>query len=151
MNASSLNLGGGPPSSSLDLSNNKAKTSSLDLGGGDTSHANATNTRSTRRNKADEQMAVDEEKSEEEEDEAEKPQVLDGFTLVVSGIFSEITREKLEALISEYGGRVTGSVSGKTDYLVVGYKLEDGREVTLGGKYRNATAKKKPILDEAGF
>ncbi len=70
---------------------------------------------------------------------------------MVSGIFSEITREKLEALISEYGGRVTGSVSGKTDYLVVGYKLEDGREVTLGGKYRNATAKKKPILDEAGF
>jgi replication factor C subunit 1 len=77
--------------------------------------------------------------------------VLDGFTLVVSGIFSEITREKLEALISEYGGRVTGSISGKTDYLVVGYKLEDGREVTQGGKYRNASAKKKPILDEAGF
>ncbi len=65
MNASSLNLGGGPPSSSLDLSNNKAKTSSLDLGGGNT-NANATNTRSTRRNKGDEPMAVDEEESEGE-------------------------------------------------------------------------------------
>ena len=49
------------------------------------------------------------------------------------------------------GGRKTGSVSGKTDYLITGYKLEDGREVTQGGKYRKATALKTIILDEAGF
>ena len=30
----------------------------------------------------------------------------------------------------EHGGRKTSAVSGKTDVLVVGYKLEDGREVT---------------------
>ncbi len=67
---------------------------------------------------------------EEEEEENEKPQCLAGLTIVVSGIFNDITREKLETLIAEYGGRCTGSVSGKTDYLVAGYKLEDGREVT---------------------
>ena len=49
------------------------------------------------------------------------------------------------------GGRKTGSVSGKTNYLIVGYKLEDGREVTQGGKYRNATKNGTTILDEEGF
>lgn len=99
-------------------------------------------------------MAIDEQASDKEADDddvEEKPQVLDGFTIVVSGVFNEVTREKIEELVSMYGGRVTGSVSGKTDYLIVGYKLEDGREVTQGGKYRNATAKKKTILDEAAF
>ena len=71
-------------------------------------------------------MAIDEEENEEEE----KPQCLAGLTIVVSGIFNEITRDKLENMIALYGGRCTGSISGKTDYLVTGYKLEDGREVT---------------------
>ena len=74
--------------------------------------------------------------------------MLAGFTMVVSGVFNEITREKIEALISSFGGRVTGSISGKTDYLVVGYKIEDGRDITLGGKYKAAKAKGKPILTE---
>lgn len=67
-----------------------------------------------------------------------KVQCLEGLTIVCSGVFNEISREKLEQLIAEYGGRCTGSVSGKTDYLITGYKLEDGREVTQGGKYKNA-------------
>ena len=54
-------------------------------------------------------------------------------------------------MIAEYGGRCTGSISGKTDYLITGYKLEDGREVTQGGKYKNAKQKGKKILDESGF
>ena len=35
--------------------------------------------------------------------------------------------------------------------MVVGYKLEDGREVTQGGKYKNAQAKGKPIMNEQEF
>lgn len=62
-----------------------------------------------------------------------------------------ISRDSLEVFISDYGGRVTGSVSGKTSYLVVGYKIEDGREITQGGKYKKAKTLKTPILDEDNF
>ena len=34
---------------------------------------------------------------------------------------------------------------------MVGYKLEDGREVTQGGKYKNALAKGKTIMNEQEF
>ena len=70
---------------------------------------------------------------------------------MVSGIFEVISRDKIEMMIAEYGGRCTGSVSGKTDYLIVGHKLEDGREVTQGGKHKKAKSLGKPILDEQGF
>ena len=88
--------------------------------------------------------------NDEKEDEGDKT-CLEGLTIVVSGVFDSITREKLVELIAEYGGRCTGSVSGKTDYLIVGHKLEDGREVTQGSKYRGAKDKGKPILTEREF
>jgi NAD-dependent DNA ligase len=62
-----------------------------------------------------------------------------------------VTREQIEDWIVEFGGRKTGSVSGKTDYLVAGHKLDDGREVHTSGKYRMAKSKGIPILDEEGF
>ena len=80
-----------------------------------------------------------------------KVQCLEGLTIVCSGLFNEISRDKLEQLIAEYGGRCTGSISGKTDYLIIGYKLEDGRDVTQGGKYKNAQKKGTKILEEQGF
>ena len=55
---------------------------------------------------------------------------MEGLTIVVSGVFNDISRDRLELMIAEYGGRCTGSVSGKTDYLITGFKMEDGREVT---------------------
>lgn len=42
-------------------------------------------------------------------------------------------------------------MSGKTDYLIAGHKLEDGRETHTSGKYRKAKALGTIILDEAGF
>jgi replication factor C subunit 1 len=63
---------------------------------------------------------------------------LEGLTIVCSGIFENISREKLEEFINAHGGRCTGSVSGKTSYLIVGYKLEDGRDVNQGSKYKKA-------------
>mmetsp|Transcript_1767 Transcript_1767/g.2281 ORF Transcript_1767/g.2281 Transcript_1767/m.2281 type:complete len:196 (+) Transcript_1767:1174-1761(+) len=74
-----------------------------------------------------------------------------GLTFVVTGIFENITREKLEALIVQKGGRKTSAVSGKTSYLVAGKLLEDGREVNESSKYRNAVSKKIEILTEEGF
>ena len=62
-----------------------------------------------------------------------------------------MAREKLDNFISEQGGRTTSAISGKTDYLVVGYKLEDNREVETGQKYKNAVQKKVPILTEPEF
>lgn len=84
-------------------------------------------------------------------EEEQKPQCLDGLTFVVSGVFNLISRDSLEVLISDYGGRVTGSVSGKTSYLVVGYKIEDGREITQGGKYKRAKTLRTPVVDEEAF
>lgn len=49
-----------------------------------------------------------------------------------------MARDKLEVFINSHGGKCTGSISGKTTHLVHGVKLEDGRDVTQGGKYRKA-------------
>ncbi len=45
---------------------------------------------------------------------------LNGATLVVSGVFSHYSRDEIKALIEKHGGKVTGSVSSKTTYLVAG-------------------------------
>lgn len=67
--------------------------------------------------------------------------LLQDLTIVLTGVFEELGREKLEQFITAHGGRCTGSVSGKTNYLIAGSKLEDGREVTQGNKYKTAKAK----------
>jgi DNA ligase (NAD+) len=46
--------------------------------------------------------------------------VLEGKTLVVSGVFDSFSRDELKQLIDLNGGKNTGSVSAKTDYLVAG-------------------------------
>lgn len=54
-------------------------------------------------------------------------------------------------MIKVYGGKCVGSISGHTDYLIIGYKLDDGREVNQGGKFRSAKAKGTDILNEPAF
>ena len=46
---------------------------------------------------------------------------------------------------------MTGSVSGKTNYLIAGFKLEDGREVFTSGKYQKAEKTGVKILTEETF
>eukprot|EP00986_Skeletonema_menzelii_P001422 scaffold378_cov131-Skeletonema_menzelii.AAC.3 len=48
----------------------------------------------------------------------------------------ELSRDNATDIIKILGGRVTTSVSSKTDYLVAGNILEDGREVVEGSKYK---------------
>ena len=48
---------------------------------------------------------------------------LDGMTLVVSGVFEHYSREEIKADIEKHGGKVSGSISGKTTYLVAGDKM----------------------------
>jgi BRCT domain type II-containing protein len=76
---------------------------------------------------------------------------LDGLLLVCSGEFESIARKKLEDLIDSLGGTRRTAVSGKTDYLIVGYKMEDGREVTQGSKYNSAKKHGTIIFTEKQF
>ncbi|MEE4176246.1 MAG: NAD-dependent DNA ligase LigA [Bacteroides sp.] len=48
---------------------------------------------------------------------------LEENTLVVSGVFSNYSRDEIKALIEKHGGKVTGSVSSKTNYLVAGENM----------------------------
>jgi DNA ligase (NAD+) len=63
-----------------------------------------------------------------------------GRTFVLSGILPHLSREEARACIEAAGGQVTGSVSRKTDYVVVG--------VSPGAKLERARALDIPVLDE---
>jgi len=43
-----------------------------------------------------------------------------GLTFVITGVLESLEREEAQELIQKYGGKVTGSVSKKTSYIVVG-------------------------------
>ncbi|HET8809960.1 MAG TPA: NAD-dependent DNA ligase LigA [Flavobacteriaceae bacterium] len=47
---------------------------------------------------------------------------LEGKTFVVSGVFN-LSRNELKKLIEDNGGKVAGSISGKTDYLIAGENM----------------------------
>jgi len=53
--------------------------------------------------------------------------------------------------VLDLGARTTSAVSGKTSILIVGSKLEDGREVTQGSKYAKAKSLGTKILTEDEF
>jgi DNA ligase (NAD+) len=68
---------------------------------------------------------------------------LAGKTFVLTGTLPGLTREQAKELIVEHGGRVTDSVSARTDYLVAGGEP--------GSKLDKARSLRVPILDEAGL
>lgn len=45
---------------------------------------------------------------------------LEGLTFVITGVLECIERDEAKSLIERYGGKVTGNVSKKTNYLVMG-------------------------------
>ena len=49
---------------------------------------------------------------------ADRP--LSNLNFVITGSFPRMTREQFTDLLENQGGRVTGSVSKKTDYLIIG-------------------------------
>ncbi|MCI1936048.1 MAG: NAD-dependent DNA ligase LigA [Bifidobacteriaceae bacterium] len=75
--------------------------------------------------------------------ENDMPQNLAGLTVVVTGSLEGFTRESAKEAIEMRGGRASGSVSKKTDYVVVG--------ANPGSKATKAADLGLPILDEAGF
>jgi DNA ligase (NAD+) len=71
------------------------------------------------------------------------PGPLTGVTVVVTGSLRDLSRDQAIAAIQEQGGKVTGSVSKKTGFVVVG--------ADPGSKYDKAVQVKAPILDDDGF
>jgi DNA ligase (NAD+) len=71
------------------------------------------------------------------------PGPLTGVTVVVTGSLRDYSRDQAIAAIQEQGGKVTGSVSKKTGFVVVG--------ADPGSKYDKAVQVKAPILDDDGF
>jgi DNA ligase (NAD+) len=54
------------------------------------------------------------------EDDDESSEALKGFTFVLTGTLEKFTRDEAKDMILKQGGKVTGSVSKNTSYLVVG-------------------------------
>jgi DNA ligase (NAD+) len=78
-----------------------------------------------------------------DEGEDAGPGPLTGVTVVVTGSLRDFSRDQATAAIQERGGKVTGSVSKKTGFVVVG--------ADPGSKYDKAVQVKAPILDDDGF
>jgi DNA ligase (NAD+) len=68
---------------------------------------------------------------------------LSGLTLVITGILPTLSRAKATAIIEAAGGRVTGSVSKATDFLVAGEEA--------GSKLEKAKSLGVEVIDEAGL
>ncbi|MFK0097766.1 NAD-dependent DNA ligase LigA [Streptomyces sp. NPDC091040] len=75
--------------------------------------------------------------------EDEGPRPLEGLTVVVTGTLTGHTRDGAKEALQSRGAKVTGSVSKKTAFVVVGDNP--------GSKYDKAVQLKVPVLDETGF
>ena len=71
------------------------------------------------------------------------PRTLEGLTLVVTGVLQAYTRDSVKEAIISRGGKASGSVSKKTDYVVVGENA--------GSKADKAEQLGVPVLDEEQF
>ncbi|MEU8734861.1 NAD-dependent DNA ligase LigA [Streptomyces tendae] len=75
--------------------------------------------------------------------EDEGPRPLEGLTVVVTGTLENFTRDGAKDALQSRGAKVTGSVSKKTSFVVVGDNP--------GSKYDKAMQLKVPVLNEDGF
>lgn len=76
----------------------------------------------------------------EESVPAKKSRALAGLTFVLTGTLPRLTREEAKALIEAHGGKVSASVSKKTDYVVAGSEA--------GSKLQRALELGVPVIDE---
>ncbi|MCK9245473.1 MAG: NAD-dependent DNA ligase LigA [Anaerolineaceae bacterium] len=68
-------------------------------------------------------------------------QTLEGLSFVITGTLPSLSREQAEELIKDHGGKVVGSVSKKTDYLLLGENP--------GSKHAKALQLGIPVLSQA--
>ena len=70
-------------------------------------------------------------------------EILNGKKIVVSGVFTKLSRNELKTLIEANGGKVVGSISAKTDLLIAGENMGPAKKTkadTLGIKIIDETA-----------
>ena len=72
-----------------------------------------------------------------------KAQIFAGMTFVLTGTLSSMTRDEAGEEVLKRGGKVSSSVSAKTNYVVYGEKA--------GSKLANAEKLGVALLDEEGF
>lgn len=75
---------------------------------------------------------------------ANKSDKLKGLTIVISGTFAQHSRDEYKAMIEQHGGKNTGSISKKTNYLLAGENMGPA-------KLEKATALGIKILSEDEF
>jgi DNA ligase (NAD+) len=78
-----------------------------------------------------------------DEQDDSTPKTLAGMSIVVTGSLTGFSRDEAKEAILSHGGKASGSVSKKTDYVVVGENA--------GTKADKAEQLGVPVLDEAGF
>ena len=82
----------------------------------------------------------------EKKEEVQTEQILEGKTFVVTGSLKHFTnRKQLKEEIEQMGGKVTGSVSKKTDYLI------NNDKASQSSKNQKAKELEIPILNEEDF
>ena len=72
-----------------------------------------------------------------------KPQIFGGKVFVLTGTLPTLGRSDAEKIIEDHGGKVSGSVSKKTSYVLAGEEA--------GSKLEKARTLGVPVIDEAGF
>jgi DNA ligase (NAD+) len=75
--------------------------------------------------------------------ESSVAQSLAGLTFVITGTLPSLSREEATAYIQQRGGKVTGSVSKNTNYLLAGE--------SAGSKLDKAQSLGVPVIDEAAL
>ncbi|TVZ25369.1 DNA ligase (NAD+) [Gillisia sp. Hel_I_86] len=63
---------------------------------------------------------------------ANQTDILQGNTFVISGVFSKVSRTDLKKLIEDNGGKVSSSISAKTNYLVAGENMGPSKLAKAG-------------------
>lgn len=70
------------------------------------------------------------------------PDCLTGKTIVITGVLDSLMRHEADALVKRHGGRVTGSVSGKTTFLLAGHDC---------GRSKFRTVRRPPVRALPGW
>ncbi len=78
------------------------------------------------------------------ETSGEVSQVLEGKSFVVSGVFEYHSRDEIKALVEQYGGKNTSSISAKTGFLIAGSNMGPAKKT-------KAEKLEVPIISEEDF